>query len=657
MLLSQDFSIIDRQTRFMAEHFTSPKGNPYSTKGREEFVNWYLSSLNGWKIGKNVPVYNPETYLDAPICESCAENLGEITFDFSFEYQCPETPCVGLRAFNIWLIFLHADRRVGKTFNTGAYIVERLLRGRNYRARYIASGEKHTAELSQENIEGIVTRNAELGDGRVARQLEILKGKALTNRARNNKLTLVSSSGPANLGAGLSNVFIDEAKVVNFDVVNKLLPSIQEMHGWKCLICGWEYTGLLKPIPEQCPECGKSNHGLELHARTLVPWNARAVFMSNAGTVSGDALFDWFDLMVGDLMERPSPHVVVGKFDDNSQMNPDVHSEVKTIAMDLIGRVPGLESASNEWLNDAKMLGTPFVEEWAHCYDTTLNNVEGLTYEPLIAFLDTARTTDLVSITAVRDVTPENDPRAWNAIEDAYVEWWDPQDPKSDITVFSHPEGKRVVDEDRMFAKMVDILVKWPNIQMLWVDTRFSRQSERLIQRLRNMDAPFSSVIFPYEGLGDDRDSAYSILENKIAHNRYRMQYMQRLDAEFKKAVWAQAGKRMTVRERGRSNNEAQRRKNHLDLLEGKATVCLMAFQLSVNAGHVDSIVKTRTGAMGRNMLAGPKARGRAFEAFDAAISRNQPAGMERAAFRETPEPATRARNGRRALEKRLGDF
>lgn len=596
----EDYTVLEKQLDFMRAHVTSPKGNKFSSKNRETFIYWYLGSLNGWKIGKNVKEFD-EKYADTPVCSGCAERLGELTFDFTLKYTCPESHCVGLRAWNIWFIFLHADRRTGKTFTTGSHIIERLCQGRNYRARYIASGHDHTKELSAENIEGIVTRNEEHGDGRMAQAIEILKGKALTNKFRNNKLTLVSSSGAANLGAGLSEIFVDEAKVVPFDTVNKLLPSIQEMHGWKCVACGWEHAGHMK-APTQCPTCGKGNIGLPVAEWTLLPWNARAVFMSNAGTISGDAMYDWFDTMVDDLLIYPHPNIEVGRFNDNT-INPDVNPEVKAIAVDLISRVPGLEGHKNEWENEAKSIGQPFVETWNHIYFKGTRENIGKSYEQLIVFVDMARTVDLVSVTAMRDATPKNHALTWEFLENVYTEWWDPQDAHNGISLYSAEEKKRVVNEDLLFAKLHDIFSQWPNITLGWVDTRFSRLGEKILERLQKVGAPYSKRFFAYEGRGDERSAAYTICESKINNQRILMQFSQRLDSEFKKAVWVMEGNKMSVRERGRSHNEKSRRKNHLDLLEGMATVCLMSHELRDSGGVADNIRKSRAGVMGNNTL------------------------------------------------------
>lgn len=653
MYKPENLAVLERQLDFMREHVTSPKGVKFSTEGREEFIFWYLSALNGWKIGKNSEKAGNE-YLDEPICGDCSEKLGEVTFNFALNYRCPNQPCVGLKAHKIYTVFLHADRRVGKTFTTGAHIIERMCRGRNYRARYIASGHDHTKELSEENIEGIINRDAEAGEGRLRDAIsQIIKGKSLFNPHRNNKLTLVSSSGAANLGSGLSEIFVDEAKVVSFDLVNKLLPSIQEMHGWKCVACGWEHTGAIA-TPTRCPNCGKSNEGLPVDQWTLMPWNARAVFMSNAGTVSGDAQYDWFDQMVDDLLERPHPNVEVGRFDDNS-INPDVDLGIKAMAKDLISRVPGLEGHVNEWDNEAKSIGQPFVDSWSHIFKPRAIQNIGQSYEPVIAFIDMARTVDLVSVHAFRDDTPDAYGLSWEYLDNVYLEYWDPQDPKSGITIFSPHENKRVVDEDLLFARLHDILIQWPNVKLVWIDTRFSKLGEKILKRLRETGAPYSKMCFAYEGRADERSAAYTTFESKINTSRIKLLWSQRADLEFKKAVWVQTGSKMSVRERGRSHNENQRRKNHLDILEGAATCCLMGFELRKSGGTAAAIKQSRDGVHGNNNLGRsvPKQRYRQ-QSVDRHI---QPAGERGQATFHSMPPSRRGPERRNVTRERLSDF
>lgn len=677
--LAGQHRIIQRQLDFLSRNVTTPKGTPFSVKGREEFIFWYFNVLNGWQIGKNVEIQPKrdstgkietdsllDEYLDAHVCDSCADKLGELTMDFSYKYDCPEPGCVGLKAHNIWMVLLHADRRVGKTFTTCAFAVERLCKGKNWRGKYIASGEKHTQELSEENLEGIVKRNASDGDGRIDKALTVLKGRSLANEHRNNKLTLSSTSGAANLGAGLALVIVDEAKAVSFNVFNKLLPSLQEMHGWNCTACGWQYTGRMDPEPERCPSCGKSNHGVAIEDRTLVPWNARAVVCSNAGTIEGDPVSDWFDHAVDSFLKHPNPNVVVGRFDDNAATNPDVNPQVKYLALDLINRIPGLEEHTNEWTNEAQSVGKPFAPEHEHIYidhpAESWPNVEKPIYDPVIAFVDVARTTDLVSITVWKDASRST---AWDAVETVYCEYWDPQNPDNGISTWKPGENKgkgQYAVEWRLLGPVLDrILRRFPNIQLCWVDTRMLTLAQQTLEYLRAQGAPYSGVTLAYEGKEEERAAAYVALDTLVTTDRIRTFRIKRLELEWQKAVWVPAGRFMTVRERGKSNNAKQRRKNHLDILEGHATLALMAFELRENAGNAANIVQSGRGIMGNNQLGKGVPKVAAMHdgvdtepaPANAAIEMLPPSVREKVGGK----PSSRHRRNARDRARRLDDF
>lgn len=545
----------------MRKYIVSPKGGKWTDQGREMWIDTFLRALEGfqvWPVDEN------------KICPDCLEKVFEVadTSD-AMDITLDHLPtCAGLKCEPILFIVFWADRRTGKTFNSGAFINTKVFQDKNERIMYMATAEEQTKRLIRENFTDSITKNPDLD-----RYAQIRDGFVRVPH-NHSEYVFPSTSDSAGTGAGLTYLFIDEARDFPGHVFASVVPSTQEQHGVSCTDCSYKIHGHDGVNPDQDDWRGRKCRKPGCKGK-LRKWFGRCVVMSAQGRIKDEPLKDWFYNLIKVLEDTPDPNWFLIKLVDNTIANPDVDPTAKGAALRVLGKVEGMKELMDiEFGGQFKREGDKFlspldidqvVKPWMVNEDESLADC--------VAFLDTSLTTHLTSLIILCDETEKIEPteNAFTYVYPAHIMVWDPKEPDED--------GITGIDEHTVIPYLVDLLPRFPRLRGLWVDTRNMKWARRLVRMCNKGSLPIKGSegrikisgwghkVHNFDGWERERNAGWAEVETKIVRRLIRLPPHERMIRELKNAIYVWRSGKVQVREQNKH-------KLHLDVAENLAT-CL----------------------------------------------------------------------------------
>ena len=530
---------------------------PFRVKGIPE-RNWvrdFYRALEGFKAW---PVNDDFESL----CEECSE-LAETIVDHPDDL-CPCDDCPGLYAEPILFIFLAGDRRTGKTASFFSSAIEQATNEKNFEALYLATTDDQTKELSKDHLVNTIEAN-----GMLQRKWSLATSQ--NKYAVRGKRSLIRVSAPTMkaAGKGVELLGIDEARAFPGDILAVLLPTILDTHGVKCMTCRRKIYGE-KDYHIQCPTDGCDGR--------LRRFFGRVVFCSNAPIIKDDPQRDWY----ADII-RSFQHDGIGKnefvfnLDDSAKHNPDVATETKSAAIELMKRSPGLRPfIASEFENRDTRSG----EDWLADYE--IDDAIDKLWQPInpgevtgrvIGFFDTSDVTDLSSIFLFEDRSPPGS-QPFDTVRIVNYWIWDPADELCPVVT----EG--TIDEHKVYKELSPILRQYPRLAYFGVDIRWRTWAQRLVKKIARdkKNYPQGHKVHGFTGWGEERNIGWDELQIMLTSDRLKLPPEGRLISELKNA-------RVVMKKGYLQVREANRRILHLDLAENCATCAYICFMMSNRTG------------------------------------------------------------------------
>lgn len=444
-------SILDERQTFCEKYLVDAKGRRFSLKGREWIRDNLWAALDGYRL---------IAAGDKPCDACCAVTASQaITLD-PHNRPCATAgiglpKCAGLKATPIIVTVASLERRAGKTFGVGAgYSLSSLYKQRWRSILYIAAAQSQSKDLVFDNFKRPVMVAPIL-----RRRTKIVE-QTVSVASMHTSFEFVATSHRSITGRGKSLVIVDEAKDVKARTAAALLPSILENHGWECpdgcvRLDAKDAGDMTPPNGGACPECG-----LELKH-----WQGRILIMSSAGIITAKDEERWFPELVEKLedaqaRERGDPNAYLFRMDSGA--NP-----LKSVtAQNAIERVFGSMPSMSQYI--AAEMGNVFVEQGGEYIPTlilksrcTASQIEGSLLRS-VGFLDPSDVEDLTSLVILSEVEA-----SWARIRMTHLNLWDPKNMPS-----------RVIEWEVIFARLAELLPKFPNLLKCWIDMRGVKASQ-----------------------------------------------------------------------------------------------------------------------------------------------------------------------------------
>lgn len=555
-------SKLELRKKFMRKYVVTPKGGKWTDVGRD-WLDTFLRALEGFQVWPRD---------ENKICADCLEKVCEVAdTEDAYEGTTDHLPeCAGLKCEPILFIVFWADRRTGKSFNTGAFINAKVFQDKNERIMYMATGEDQTKRLIRENFTDTIKKQPDL------EKFTLIRDNYVRVPHNFSEYVFPSTSESAATGAGLTYLFIDEARDFPGHVFAAVVPSTQEQHGVACTECSYKIAGHDGVNPDQANFLGQTCKKPGC-CGSLRKWFGRCVVMSAQGRIKDEPLKDWFFNLIQVLEEEPDPNWFLIKLVDNRIANPDIDPTAKSAAVRVLGKVEGMKELMDvEFGGQFKREGENFlspmdvdavVKGWMENEDESLADCLG--------FLDTSRTTHLTSLILLADETEKHDPHGqpFTYCYPAHIYVWDPKEPDE--------YGVRGIDEHTVIPYFVRLLPAWPRLRGLWVDTRNMKWAQRFVAMCKkgylpkkDSDArikiPWGYKVHGFDGWAQERNAGWAELETKVIKKLIRIPPHERLIRELKNAIVKWHAGMIQVRERNKH-------KLHLDVAENLATCMYFA--------------------------------------------------------------------------------
>jgi hypothetical protein len=546
--------------KFAEKHIKTKEGNPFSVKNRPWVVDEYWRPLDGFKLW---PV-NKEA-----LCDACKDIAGTIVEAHTVPVvEGHREGCQGLFAAPLIVVILCLKRRSGKTFNTAGYSLSTVCQEKNEFITYMAASEDQTAQLFRENYEEVIAQDKSL-----SKACHVV-GATISVKATHSFFECVPTSVRSVTGRGRTKVIIDEARDVPAETAMKLIPSVFDHAGVKCMrghVRVDDASSIEQRKGELCSVCGDP----------LVPWYGRVLIISSAGLVDGGE-YDWFAELVEELQANPHPNYHV------YMSTEDVNPSVSATTMGAVGDVFGKLETTGQYMgvelsNVSRRKGEEFTskDEIKRCIDKRLTNQEG-SMRPSVAFLDTSLTNDKTSLVIVADDLevrqafnerrqalltsdpPSAPPEAmpWSRLMTERIDFWDPK---------LMPGG--IIDERIIQAHLDLYMPLFPGLTGLWVDTRIMPWAMRTVKFCR-ANRPWGKKVHDFNGGPDERNAGWTVMAEHLKAATLRLIDHPELRAEL-----------LAVKPVKKLNNQTEirdrnRKVRHADIAEGLAECCRRAFLL-----------------------------------------------------------------------------
>jgi len=549
---------------FCTKHIRDQSGRPFSLEGREWVRDQFWAPALGFKFW---PV-NPKKLCDA--CKAKANTITEWLPDNPTKTKAHrKTGCEGLDLKHIAVVVVRLKRRAGKTFNFGGLANALGFMLPHQHMTYAASAEDAAGKLFKANFSGPIQNNPKL-----KRNAKIV-GNKITYKT-GSTFEFVPTSVGAAIGLNRTLVAIDECREVTGEFFMALAQTVLAEHGFECPHGHVHYVSGAAPDGRTCSTCQSA----------LQPWHATVVAMSSAGELKDSDKGTWFVELAEQLKKEPHPHMYV--FDENID-NPLVDLDTRNAYAEVFGKVDSMRHLVDvEIHNIDRRKGEDFLsqQQIEACVDGRLTNAVGVSDRACVAFLDASQSIELTSLVIVSDDSREDD-TDWSRLRVERIDVWEPK---------KMPRG--LIDE-RVIQKHLDEWIpRFPTLVALEVDARGMPWAARLVDFCRNERKPWGKYVTSYRGKRIERAAAFRLLEQHILAETITYPPNKFLLKELSAARrFASMSPDIQVEVR-----EANRKRNHLDVVESLAMCCHRAHMAQL-AGARRSLASVQGRITGKKMI------------------------------------------------------
>lgn len=576
-------TIADR-IRWLEQNWVVKDGARWSLRGREWVRDQIIRPLYGWRISSRG---------DGELCDRCAKFAGRVV-EWSPELEDTierdhaaghdgAPACPGLRLVKIQVVVLCVNRRGGKTTNALAIAGELVAHDEYQDVMMFAAAGQQTEALFRDNLVDPF-RRIEVDGGEVD-DFEIT-ANAIRFEEHHSKIVIVDSSKRSVTGRGENMLIVEEARDVDGALFVKALPSILDRN---YLMCGnkhrfpFSVDDAERPR-KRCPTC----------TARLEPHYARVLIVSSAGVLDDSPDLAWFSELVTMLEREPVPSFHL--FRDDDVANPAIAQEARGV-LEVFERVPAIsEMVRAERTNEFARKGDSFLTdaEIRRCIDPTIRHADGYLGR-CIAFLDTALTTELISlVVAVPDdgvapywQRPREAPALppWSLLTIASIWTWEPKKLRGGIA-----------DDGVMWEELEPILPLFPALAELWVDVRIQPWAHRLVERAHRSKTLHGRALKRYQHGSKEKEvrrSGFKLLHQRITGKTIRL-FGPADDPRIKRLIREMEGLKRKIDADGDWDVIDRNRKvMHADIASGIAALCERAFTLRIARPTLSDVQRT----------------------------------------------------------------
>jgi hypothetical protein len=519
---------------FAERHITNKEGAPFSVTGRDWVKENFWLPADGFKLWR---------HAERQACDACLDHVGEIV-EHPDDNATRACGCGGLVAEPIIVTVLNLQRQDGKTFSSMAYALATLFKSRNKSIALLCAAEDQAETLFRENYFETVDRSPAL-----RKRCDLYRMRLEVPKQR-SRLEALATSHRSVTGRSRTHLLIDEARDIEARVAMALLPAVFAMHGVECPRGHVQLDAeAAAKAPPNCSMCGER----------LTPWYGRIIITSSSG-VTSDGERDWMLELIEDQEANPHPNVHV--FRSDVALNPAKSSKIVGALEDVFGRLESTRhyvaaEMGNQWARKGEDVVTP--ADLKRVMDPALR-CEDHSAAPCVAFLDTSSTVEKTSLVIVAQDTglcADVASQPWEYVYTPRVDFWLPKD---------FPAG--VIDVGVVFEHVKLVVPRFTGLHALYVDTRGSSWSAKLVKTLRAAGGSLGSKVRPWQEERDASIAGWEILERRIRQRTIRLPALREIADEFRGV------KRKPRRDGASEVVDRDRRKMHKDITESLALCC-----------------------------------------------------------------------------------